>query len=247
MALKTQVTAEELDEMPEALREFYVESSEAGRYDLATDGDEKLAEFRANNRTLYRQVEELKEAQAKQSEALKAAQGEVKQRAEKELLSEGKIDELLDQRTEAMRSSYDERVADLTNKLADAEKTLDVSIVENQIRDAAIKANAKNDRAVSHIIRAVRPQVMRDGVQAVRVDSQGNPIMTEDGKTPQGIEEVVEELKVSDAFLFAESSGSGASGGEAANGAAGKPRIRRSEIGRYINEVAAGEGEGVEG
>ena len=83
MALKTQVTAEELDEMPEALREFYVESGEAGKYDLATDGDEKLAEFRANNRTLYRQVEELKEAQAKQAEALNAAQGEVKQRAEK--------------------------------------------------------------------------------------------------------------------------------------------------------------------
>ena len=35
--------------------------------------------------------------------------------------------------------------------------------------------------------------------------------------------------------------------GGAANGATGKKRIRRSEIGKYVNEVAAGEVEVVEG
>jgi predicted transcriptional regulator len=57
----------------------------------------------------------------------------------------------------------------------------------------------------------------------------------------------VAEMKVSDGFLFAESTGSGASGGDATNGATGKKRIRRSEIGKYINEVAAGDVEIVEG
>ena len=247
MALKTQIDAAELDEMPEALREFYVESSEAGKYDLSTDQADRIREFRENNIALTQTVRDRDADLQKAQSELDSAKGEVQKRFEKELLSEGKVEELLDQRTEAMRGSYDERIADLTNKLNDAEQTLDVSIVENQIRDAAIKANAKSDRAVLHIIRAVRPHVMRDGVNAVRVDSNKNPIMGEDGKTPQGIAEVVEEMKVSDGFLFAESSGSGASGGGAANGATGKKRIRRSEIGKYVNEVAAGEVEVVEG
>ncbi len=247
MALKTRITADELDEMPEALREFYVESAESGSFDLSTDSTEKINEFRANNRALYREVEDLKKSQAEQEAALNAAQSEVQQRAEKDLLSEGKIDELLNQRTEAMRTSYEEKLADIERRHSEAEQTLDVHIVENQIRDAAIKAQARNDRAVEHIIRAVRPHVKRDGTQAVRVDSSGNPIMGDDGTTPQGILDLVEEMKISDAFLFAESSGSGASGGTATNGSAGKKRIRRSEIGKYVNEVASGEVEVVDG
>jgi|TARA_R110001592_G_scaffold282325_1_gene550042 hypothetical protein len=247
MALKTQINAEELDQMPEALREFYVESDESGKFDLSTDSDDRLTEFRANNRTLFREVEELKKAHADQSSALQSAKEEAQKRTEKDLLSEGKIDELLAQRTEAMRGSYEEKLGEITRAHTEAEKTLDVHIVENQIRDAAIKAQARNDRAVDHIIRAVRPHVQRDGTQAVRIDASGNTVMAEDGKTPQGILDLVAEMKVSDGFLFAESTGSGASGGDATNGATGKKRIRRSEIGKYINEVAAGDVEIVEG
>ena len=247
MALKTQINAEELDQMPEALREFYVESDESGKFDLSTDSDDRLTEFRANNRTLFREVEELKKAHADQSSALQSAKEEAQKRTEKDLLSEGKIDELLAQRTEAMRGSYEEKLGEITRAHTEAEKTLDVHIVENQIRDAAIKAQARNDRAVDHIIRAVRPHVQRDGTQAVRIDGSGNTVMAEDGKTPQGILDLVAEMKVSDGFLFAESTGSGASGGDATNGATGKKRIRRSEIGKYINEVAAGDVEIVEG
>ena len=193
------------------------------------------------------EVEELKRAHADQSSALQSAKEEAQKRTEKDLLSEGKIDELLAQRTEAMRGSYEEKLGEITRAHTEAEKTLDVHIVENQIRDAAIKAQARNDRAVDHIIRAVRPHVQRDGTQAVWIDSSGNTVMAEDGKTPQGILDLVAEMKVSDGFLFAESTGSGASGGDATNGATGKKRIRRSEIGKYINEVAAGDVEIVEG
>ena len=247
MALKTQINAEELDQMPEALREFYVESSESGKFDLATDQSDRIREFRENNITLTQQVREREADLQKAKSELDGAKGEVQKRFEKELLSEGKIDELLAQRTEAMRQSYEEKLGEITRSHSEAEKTLDVHIVENQIRDAAIKAQAKNDRAVDHIIRAVRPHVQRDGTQAVRVDGSGNTVMAEDGKPPQGILDLVAEMKISDAFLFAESSGSGANGGGVTNSGTGKQRIRRSEIGKYINEVAAGEVEIVEG
>ena len=245
MAIKSIVSEQEYEELPEAIREHYKE--DGGQYVLSTDGDDRLTEFRQNNRNLFREVEELKKSHADQSSALQSAKEEAQKRTEKDLLSEGKIDELLAQRTEAMRGSYEEKLGEITRAHSEAEKTLDIHIVENQIRDAAIKAQARNDRAVDHIIRAVRPHVQRDGTQAVRIDVSGNTVMAEDGKTLQGILDLVAEMKVSDGFLFAESSGSGASGGDATNGATGKKRIRRSEIGKYINEVAAGDVEIVEG
>ena len=247
MALKTQINAEELDQMPEALREFYVESDESGKFDLSTDQSNRIREFRENNIALTQQVRERDADLQKAQSELDSAKGEVQKRFEKELLSEGKIDELLAQRTEAMRGSYEDKLVEITKAHTEAEKTLDIHIVENQIRDAAIKAQARNDRAVDHIIRAVRPHVKRDGTQAVRVDGSGNTVMAEDGTTPQGILDLVAEMKISDAFLFAESSGSGANGGGVTNSGTGKQRIRRSEIGKYINEVAAGEVEIVDG
>lgn len=244
MALKTIVDAEGFEQLPDALKEFY--SQDGDNFVLSTDSNDKINEFRNNNRNLYNENEELKKKQTDIENQLKQFQEKNKVQQEKELLSEGKVDELLDQRTEAMRQSYEEKINELARNHQNAENALDIHIVENQIRDAAIKANAKNDRAVDHIIRAVRPHVKRDGANAIRVDKDGNSVMTSDGKTPQGILDVVEELKSSDSFLFAESTGSGASGGQTDANTA-KKKIRRSEIGKYISEVSKGEVEIVDG
>lgn len=245
MTIKTILTADQYDELSDPMKEHYEERDD--QYMLASDASDKVAEFRDNNRTLFKENEALKKRQDEIEAALKESQTDVQKRTEKDLLSEGKIDELLAQRTDAMRQSYEEKLADLAGKYTEAEKTLDIHIIENQIRDAAIKAQARNDRAVEHIIRAVRPHVRRDGVNAVRVDTEGSTVMADDGKTPQGIPELVEEMRASDTFLFAESTGSGATGGGAPNGSASKQRIRRSEIGKYIEEVADGKVEVVDG
>lgn len=242
--LNSIIDADAFDNLPEGIKEHYTQDGD--NYVLQTDSNDKIDEFRNNNRTLYRENEELKKRQAEFEKQLAESQKEVQQRTEKELLNEGKIDELLDKRTEAMRQSYEEKINQLAQQYQSAEQTLDIHIIENQIRDAAIKAHARNDRAVDHIIRAIKPQLKREGTSAVRVDGQGNAVMGSDGKTPQGIPDLVEELRASDSFLFAESTGSGANGGQNAT-QNGKKRIRRSEIGKYITEVAKGEVEIVDG
>lgn len=242
--LNSIIDADAFDNLPEGIKEHYAQDGD--NYVLQTDNNDKIDEFRNNNRTLYRENEELKKRQAEFENQLAESQKEVQQRTEKELLSEGKIDELLDKRTEAMRQSYEQKINEISQQYQSAEQTLDIHIVENQIRDAAIKSHARNDRAVDHIIRAIRPQLKRDGTTAVRVDAQGNPVMSSDGKTPQGIPDLVEELRSSDSFLFAESTGSGANGGETA-AQTGKKRIRRSEIGKYVSEVSKGEVEIIDG
>ena len=244
MALKSILDADGFEALPEEVKAFYTKKNDG--YILETDSSEKLNEFRDNNRNLFRENEEFKKKTNDLESKLEQLQKTVTEKNEKELMSEGKIEELLTQRTEAMRQSYEEKLENLAKNYETAEKTLDIHIVENQIRDAAIKANAKNDRAVDHIIRAVRPNLKRDGTNAVRVDKEGNPVMSEDGSTPQGIADIVEELKVSDGFLFAESTGSGATGGND-QAVSGKKKIRRSEIGKYISEVSKGEVEIIDG
>ena len=84
MALKTQIDAAELDEMPEALREFYVESSEAGKYDLSTDQSDRIREFRENNIALTQTVRDRDADLQKAQSELDSAKGEVQKRFEKE-------------------------------------------------------------------------------------------------------------------------------------------------------------------
>ena len=245
MALKTIIDADAFDQLPETLKEFY-NKDEQDKYVLQTDSKEKINEFRDNNRNLYKENEDLKKQTLSFQKQLEEKTQALQKNNEKELLSEGKIDELLDKRTEAMRQSYEEKLQNLAKNFESAEKTLDIHIVENQIRDAAIKANARNDRAVDHIIRAVRSSVKRDGTNAVRIDKEGNIVMSEDGKTPQGISDIVDELRSSDSFLFAESTGSGATGGQD-QAVSNKKKIRRSEIGKYISEVSKGEVDIIDG
>ena len=54
MAIKSIVSEQEYEELPEAIREHYKE--DGGEYVLATDGDDRLTEFRQNNRNLFREV-----------------------------------------------------------------------------------------------------------------------------------------------------------------------------------------------
>ncbi|MAK37401.1 MAG: hypothetical protein CMC15_14695 [Flavobacteriaceae bacterium] len=244
MTLKSIIDADSFEKLTEETKAFYVKKEDG--YVLETDTTEKLNEFRDNNRALFRENEEFKKKTTELESKLEQLEKTVTEKNEKELLSEGKIDELLTQRTEAMRQSYEEKLENLSKNYETAEKTLDIHIVENQIREEAIKANAKNDRAVNHIIRAIRPNLKRDGTNAVRVDTDGNVVMSDDGSTPQGIAEIVEELKVSDGFLFAESTGSGATGGQD-QAVSAKKKIRRSEIGKYISEVSKGEVDIIDG
>ena len=244
MTLKSIIDADSFEKLAEETKAFYVQKEDG--YVLETDTTEKLNEFRDNNRALFRENEEFKKKTTELENKLEQLEKTVTEKNEKELLSEGKIDELLTQRTEAMRQSYEEKLENLSKNYETAEKTLDIHIVENQIREQAIRANAKNDRAVNHIIRAIRPNLKRDGTNAVRVDKDGNVVMSEDGSTPQGIAEIVEELKVSDGFLFAESTGSGATGGQD-QAVSTKKKIRRSEIGKYISEVSKGEVDIIDG
>ena len=83
MAIKSIVSEQEYEELPEAIREHYKE--DGGEYVLSTDGDDRLTEFRANNRNLFREVEELKKAHADQASDLQSAKEEAQKRTEKDL------------------------------------------------------------------------------------------------------------------------------------------------------------------
>ena len=91
MALKSIIDANGFEELPEDLKKFYVKKEDG--YILETDTTDKLNEFRDNNRTLFRENEDFKKKTSELESKLEQLEKTVTEKNEKELLSEGKIDE----------------------------------------------------------------------------------------------------------------------------------------------------------
>ena len=131
MALKSIIDANGFEELPEDLKKFYVKKEDG--YILETDTTDKLNEFRDNNRTLFRENEDFKKKTSELESKLEQLEKTVTEKNEKELLSEGKIDELLTQRTEAMRQSYEEKLENLSKKHETAEKRLTFTSLKTKL------------------------------------------------------------------------------------------------------------------
>ena len=81
MALKTIVDAEGFEQLPDALKEFY--NQDGDNFVLSTDSNDKINEFRNNNRNLYNENEELKKKQTDIQNQLKQFQEKNQERQEK--------------------------------------------------------------------------------------------------------------------------------------------------------------------
>lgn len=129
MTIKKQV--DKLDDVPEALREFYVEATDSGGatvYNLATDEASRIGEFRTRNIKVLKENEQLtadlaaKHAQLskfdgmdvdkynKAAKALELIEGD----EERKLIEEGKIDEVIQRRMKTAIESHGNQVHALT-------------------------------------------------------------------------------------------------------------------------------------
>lgn len=178
-------------------------------------------------------------------EALKAAD-EAKDR---ELLDEGKVEELIEQRTERMRADFDKQLAAKDKALDDA-NTRNASTTEelesikifDAVKDAALTRGARKE-ALTDIQNRAR------GTWAL--DDQGRPVARngEDtifGKSgePLTIGEWVDSLSSEASYLFNPNEGGGAgseneSGGEGMGG--GVKRIAKDSAGSFLEQIASGE------
>lgn len=219
MALKFKVSRKE--DVPAELQSLYVERN--GAFYLDAEGvveKERLDEFRNNNITLQKRVEELTKSfegiDAEQARELLKKQQDLE---EGELVKKGDIEGIVHRRLVGVKGELEKSIqerAALETKLADI-----------QINQAALTAGTKRGvraSAVPDLLSRARGAFKLQNGNAVAVESDGKTLRYgKDGTTPMSFDEWIDALLSEAPHLFESNSGGGAAGngGHGASGAGG--------------------------
>ncbi len=232
---KLKATVKTLDEVPEAARELYVQVGEDFVLDVDdTEYKTRINEFRTNNIDLQKLNAQLKqdadEAQklrevAKEYEGIdpdkaREALEKLKKIEEKQLMDAGKIDELLHQRTENMRSDYEGKISALTKTLDERESTLGTmkdrlktEVIDNRLQVAVGKVAAVRKGAMRDVLSRGREEwTLDDEGNPVPRGPDGNVLYGKDGQSPITMEEWAQGLVKETPYLFEPSAGGGGPG-----------------------------------
>jgi len=208
MALKAVI--KNLDDAPEALREYYAESN--GQYVLGVSGmvpKDKVDEFRNNNIDLKKQMDELQKTVSsidldKYNEILKQQQDD--QAAS--LIKDGKIDELIELKTRAQTDHFNAELQKITGERDTLTKQLEQVTIDNAVRNVAMQNGVAATAIDDVLMRAKSTFKLQDG-KAIPFDGK-NPIYQAGTTDPLSVEGWVKGLSESAPHLFANSSGGGA-------------------------------------
>jgi len=227
MALKRQLDS--LDGIDDAVASLYVEKD--GKYVLDVDlGDvtSKLNEFRANNRELsaklakmQEKLERFKDVDPEKYHAAMDALEKIEGDEERQLIAKGKIDEVIQRRTEAMRRNYEEAMKAKGTALEQLQKERDAlrGVTAKYKVEGALRKQIEKG---GYRVRAgAMPDVLSRAYSVWCIDDKGNMVPAAGGKTVYGkdgdpltMEEYRARLLEEAPHLFEPGEGGGAEGGE---------------------------------
>lgn len=216
-----------LDKVPEATRSLYVPQGD--KFVLDVDGavpKTKLDEFRNNNVELLKQLDKFKDVDPVKYKELQGIQAQLD---EKKLIDAGKIDEVVNQRVDAMKRDYDGKLTAAENDKKVMSRQLETLLIDNTVRAEAVKNGVLATAVDDVLLRAKAVFTIKDG-QPVALDAKGQVVYGKDGTTPMSIGDWLVELKQNAVHLFpgsvgAGSRGSGGRGGESTAGMSATGKI----------------------
>ena len=225
-----------IDAVPEASRKFYAEVE--GKFHLdkeladnikglksaldkekiaAKTKEKELADFRAQ----YAGIDP-----AKTKEIMAKFEGN----EEAQLIAAGKIDEVINKRTEKWRAEEERVKQELNTKIAAAEAKAEAfkdRVLEDSLRSAAINAGLHKLGIRDSLLLAKTIFTLDENGNAVQKNSDGSVVIGRDGKTPFSATEWYESQKVDSPHWYTvTSSGSSATGSAGSGG--GKQMKRAS-------------------
>ncbi|MGH9338846.1 MAG: hypothetical protein ACRD1R_04475, partial [Acidobacteriota bacterium] len=163
---------EKLDDVPEGIREHY-KQGEDGKFRLDAEGVEfdedvkglkhVLESERKLSSKLKKEMERFKDVDPDRYRELEE---EARKAKDKKLIDEGKIEELLVERTQRMKQDYEAKLREKDESLNSTQQRLNKLLIDDRLRDAAIKAKVR-DTAVD--------DVLLRGRITFRLDESGNP------------------------------------------------------------------------
>jgi hypothetical protein len=234
--MKLKYRVKTLAEVPEAFHSLYIEKD--GEFVLEVDGavsKDKLDEFRDTNIALKRERDELtaKYGDIDPDKYRELSDLDRRQR-EKKLIDAGKVDELVAERVNAMKSDFEKQLAALGGEKSKLTTQLEGLVIDNAIRDAATKAGVRSTAVDDVLLRGRSLFKLQDG-RAVPMEGD-KPIFGKSGD-PMDIGEWVGTLTEKAPHLFESSSGGGAKGSQPQGLGAG--RISRDDSSGFLANLDA--------
>ncbi len=265
--MKLKAILKSIDEVDEGFRSLYTKVGDEFVLDV-DDGayKAKISQFRDNNIDLAKkleaagataaQVQELTEKLGAfkgidDPDAAREALKQLQDLEDDKLISAGKLDEVLAQRTERMKADFDGQIDALT-KDRDTYQT-SASNYKAQLSEVVIDNGLQ--RAVTGVA-SVRSGAMRDilsrGRDTWALDESGSPVPTgpdkktmfgKDGKSPLSMEEWAQDLVQTAPYLFEGSAGGGAQGSSGRGNGSEKTIVYGDQdaMNANIERIASGE------
>ncbi len=173
----------------------------------------KNQELLGSNRTIKTELEKLKgQFEGLDLDAVKGLLAKVGQDEETKLIAEGKLDEVINRRTERLRTDSDKQIK-AANERADKAEAFAAKysdkVLADSIRAAAIKAGALPEAAEDIILRARGTFKLSDDGEAIATDRDGEVVYGKDGKTPLSPLEWAESLRETAIHLWPRAQGAG--------------------------------------
>ena len=207
-----------LDGVAEALKPMYV--AHEGKFRLDVDGVEDVSGLKS---ALQKERDAAKLAQAElkkyagvDPDKYKGLLAHIENDAEAKLIAEGKISEVIANRTTKQREESDRLVKEATEKVAAAEKramAFQGRVLDDAIRQAAGAAGLHKHAIDDALFRGRSLFTLDENGKAIQVGSDGEPVLGKDGKTPFTPAEWLESMKEHAPHWYPVSnSGSSASG-----------------------------------
>lgn len=145
---------------------------------------------------------------------------------EAKLIADGKIDDVLNKRTERMKVDFEKKYGEATAAAEAAERRAQAfqgRVLDDAIRAAAAKAGLHQHAIEDALFRARSMFTLDEDGQAVMLGEDKRPVLGKDGKSPFAPLEWLEGMKEKAPHWFpASASGSGAGG----SSGAGKPEVK---------------------
>jgi hypothetical protein len=239
MALKA--ILETLDGIPEALHEYYTLSD--GKYILDAEVDShpavkglknSLTNAREERRVAKEQADRFKGMDPDKYATMEAHERQIQ---EGKLIAEGKVEELLALRTQALKESLSAETSNYKSKAEVLQGQLDKLVIDNAVQTAAAKHGVRKGAVEDVLFRARTVFKAHEG-QAVAYQGE-NPVYGKDGVTLLGIEEWIQSLPAAAPHLFEESRGASAPGGGAPKPVAGPGTVTRNDPNAILKNLDA--------
>ncbi|MFW1838635.1 hypothetical protein ACG9XS_08705 [Acinetobacter gyllenbergii] len=210
-----------LNQIKEEHRALYVEENGKFRLDLEGYEDPKglksaLQSERDAAKTAQRELQRLqKQFEGIDPEIVKKVFAQLDQDEEAKLIAEGKVNEVIQKRTEKMREEHAKLLNAETTRANNAEayaNKFKQSVVQGQIVQAAVELEALPEATADIAFLAQSKFALDEDGKAVAVDESGEVIIGKDGKTPLSPKEWVESLREQKPYFWPKPNGSGAQG-----------------------------------